>query len=246
MVGVIASLISVIAAFIGVVIHVQNSGAAHQRHMEEKMVSQLTAGKEYERLAQIIGSAPDHKMNLASGRTLYQYERRWEVIQLLVDRSGDVVSIGVYGKDKAFHANFRLGGVKIILGETFIGKALPDDDIPSAANVYCGAHKAGYFEAYSELPLALGGDNIVLGISDIQTIVETVGYDLKPVCTLALLPQCTPPSGNNVVSAGYARCLLRNSKARQFRRSLPLSVVIIAAPGQEITPDMLIPPDDAS
>ena len=100
--GGLAALVALIAVVTNIINHLQASRPPSKLHAEEKMVGQLVAGQDYARLSQIIRVPADYKVKLASGNNLYQYERNWETLQLLVGPSGKVLSVGVYAKTTLF------------------------------------------------------------------------------------------------------------------------------------------------
>lgn len=247
--GGLAALVALIAAATNFINHLQAPRPPSKLQVEEKMVGQLVAGENYTRLSQIIRVPADYEVKLASGNRLYQYERNWETLQLLVSPSGKVLSVGVYAKTPVFRPRISLGATseKIALDERLSSQHLPvlPSLLPDRMNAYCGAHKAGYFEAYDNLPNALDARSLAFGISDAETNLINV----SAVCSAGtLLSRCgslVPPSPyDNQVYSTYARCLLSSSIGRSIHYKLTPSVLIVTAPLQAIIPDMLYPPDD--
>jgi hypothetical protein len=211
--------------------------------VEEEMVGQLVAGMDYARLRHVIGVAADYSAKLSSGNELYQYERNWESLQLLVSQSGRVLSVGIYAKTTNFQpkVRFATAGDTLTLNEpvnalAFIG--------PYGMNAYCGAHKAGYFLAYPLQPAALGASGFVIGASDAEAPMN-----IYPACSMErLFPRCRlpPPSSlySNNMSASYASCVFSSSIGRRAFAKIVPSVIIVTTPQQGITSDMLYPPDE--
>ncbi|MFI6685591.1 hypothetical protein [Streptomyces sp. NPDC050485] len=115
---------------------------------------------------------------------------------------------------------------------------------PVSANGYCGAHKAGYFEAHYPMPNAYRTQNIVVGASN----AETEHINLSQPCGAMLSTNCVMPadSYNNKLSEDFAHCLAKSPSIQEMRKSLKVSVLIFTAPSEQVIPDMLYPPDVVS
>ena len=130
---------------------------------EENLVSSLSAGQDLSRFSAALGP-PDTKR--PAGRYLiYQFQRRRETLQAVVNRVGAVVSYGVYAKTRDFHPSFEHGAA-VTLNSTAVDGGTTSAGL--AAMGYCAAHKAGYFEA-SGGGNAAGARYFVLGVSDANT-----------------------------------------------------------------------------
>jgi len=238
-------VIGALGALIGIVVAVSNfvSQQAAPRppsrlQIEQNMVGELVAGESYARLSALVGTPADFDVKLPSGNSLYQYERQWETIQMVVNPEGKVLSVGVYAKSASFYPHVGIPGAQIVLDRTLISKSLPDFQ-PDRVNAYCGAHQAGYFEAYDNLPMAYDLRGLVVGVSN----SETTNINVLPICDMGGACGELSPSGDNL-SAAYARCLLALPIAGKIRNGLPVSAVIVTAPDQPITTDMLYTPYD--
>jgi hypothetical protein len=173
----------------GLVNHFVTSSESYKRDQEERLVARLAPGQDWLRIVQLIGSSPDYHRRLPSGNTLYQYQRPWENLQVVVDPDGRVLSVGVYAISTDFHPTLRLGdspGYPVTLNRSPV--VFPEER-PTAANGYCGAHKAGYFEAYYPMANAYGGRNLVSGVSDATTTAVDVGDACKIADICGSLPQ---------------------------------------------------------
>jgi hypothetical protein len=253
-VGAVAALIAIVTTLVTVINHVRTSSSSFKRHNEEKMVARLAPGHEFGQLAQFIGAQPDRKITLTSGGKIYQYERQWEDIQLLVGADDQVLSVGIYGKDSSFHPVISTGDSSpITLGETHFQNALSNED-PGRVNAYCGLHTFGYFEAYEDRSIAVGGGSVVVGLSsDVSPFVglsstDTFAYDLSGICLLVANSRCSRPdlADHNDLSPDYAQCLLATPQGKQFRRNSVISMVLITQRSQKVTTDMLHPPDEVA
>src|SRR4051812_17572991 len=57
-----------------------------------------------------MGDKPDYTQRLTSGNRIYQYNRKWERIRLLVDPDNiSVLSIGIFADRTDFRPSFPLG-----------------------------------------------------------------------------------------------------------------------------------------
>lgn len=106
-IGAVASLIAVVAAIMVGVKHLPY----FELRREEGLASSLLPGDDYGKMVAILGAQPDFSETLSSGQ-LYVFNRPWEYIQLLVDHTGTVISVGVYAKTTEFKATL-LGGVTV-------------------------------------------------------------------------------------------------------------------------------------
>ncbi|NDK29405.1 hypothetical protein FSY75_34230 [Streptomyces sp. TR1341] len=238
--GTLAALVILITATTVVAIHLYTTSDGYKRDAEQKVVEQLIPGAAYGRIQQKLGTVADYSANLPDGNIIHQYERKWETLQFLENPSGIVLSTGIYAKSADFHPAIKLGGWHVKLNDSTISETLKPF-IPTAANAYCGAHKAGYFEAYYPMPNATDARSVVTGISN----ADTEGISVDRFCKLLVDVHCNAPDSpyQNQVSAAYATCLLSSSSGRKLRQEMTPSVVIYTAPGGSISGDMLRPPD---
>ncbi|MFD7927774.1 hypothetical protein [Streptomyces sp. NPDC059742] len=189
---------------------------------------------------QLLDSEPSFSTKLPSGNKLHQYEREWETLQFIESPSGTTLSAAIYSKDPSFRPTMSVGGPSIQLNVTTVTNAVPLRS-PAAANAYCGVHKGGYFEAYYPMPNAYRTQNIVVGASSAET--ETIS--LSASCEALMKSECDASDSkyDNEVSEEVARCLEKSPDVREMRRHLKVSVLILTAPGEQLAPDMLYPPD---
>lgn len=209
----------------------QNRARIH----EQEMVSKLRAGDDYTRLQQVMGELPDRTRTLESGRTLFQFDRRWEYIIFLVSRDR-VLSVGVYSKSKDFKPVLSAGGETVVLNESPISRY---DDSGVGAVASCGSHIEFFFEGYS-LSHAFGFSSFLLGWIPFRTN-EMPGaacaaglYSSFPVSRCLSLDKGSALSG---LSGKYLGCLRRTQVGKELEHLRP-SVAIITAPGQPILSDM--------
>jgi hypothetical protein len=201
-----------------------------QLHREEGLVSNLVPGDDYVKMTALLGTQPDFHETLSSGQ-LYVYNRPWEYIQLLVDHTGTVISVGIYAKTTEFKATL-LGGV--IVNGPPIGQQVD--------GIYA------YSEAYGmcNLPVGLssyyfeGGDmNVSTGISVV--VGDTAVTDTNDPMAIGvpcnyMLP---PPIDDYSLSGEVISQVEAMKGGNAMIENLVPAVVIVAAPNQPITPDML-------
>ncbi|MFF3592143.1 hypothetical protein ACFYYI_34120 [Streptomyces sp. NPDC002387] len=219
--------------------HLYTSSDSYRMRAEEVLLGDLKPGQGYYKINQMLGSEPDYSIRLNSGNKLHQYEREWETLQVLEDKAGATLSIGIYAKIPTFRPSTAIGGLNIQINATTIGHVgapLP----PAAANAYCGAHKGGYFEAYYPMPNALGARNLVVGISNANSNIN-----VSQACGIEKASKCEAPdtAPDNRLFESFARCILRSRNAQIIRNELKISALIVTSPGQGVIPDMLYPPD---
>jgi hypothetical protein len=72
------------------------------------LVEQLRPGQTLDRAIEIMDDKPHYTQRLASGNRIYQYNRTWERIQLLVDSDNiSVLSVGSSQTDEISTPHFR-------------------------------------------------------------------------------------------------------------------------------------------
>ena len=228
-IGAAASLIAVIAVVAAGIEHIP----IFQQHREENLVSKLIPGDDYSRMVQIIGSLPDFHTNLRSGRQLYVFDRRWEYIQLLVDSSGTVISVGIYARITSFKATLETG---IVLNGPPIDQQL--HDIIVGAGGGCGGAWGDYYQGY-ELPLADDARSVIVGW---LPVADADNQAYPPYCTAFNSGKSCMiqyyRSKTRGLSARLVQCLKSLSAWKEMQDQSP-SIVIITAPAQPIVPDML-------
>jgi hypothetical protein len=229
-IGALASLVVIVGVIIAGIEHT----SIFQRHREEEMVSNLIPGNDYARMVQLIGAEPDFHEGLKPGEQLYVFNRPWEYIQLLVNSSGTVVSVGVYAKTTSFKATLVDG---IMLNGPSIGY---QPYSPSGAAGSCGASWFDYYQGYV---LPASGDNRSVIFGELPVTDTNEDMRVGSACSMFL-------SGRHCIAAYYRNdtqglsarllnCLKSLNDWRQVQSDSPTSVVIITAPSQPIVPDML-------
>lgn len=232
-------LVAVLGLLAWLTYHLYTSSDGYRMRAEEKLLRELKPGQGYYKINEKLQSEPDYSIKLKSGKTLHQYERQYETLQILVNKAGTTLSIGIYAKTSEFRPSVQIGGIDVRLNATTIGRAVAPFS-PAAANAYCGAHKAGYFEAYYPMPNALEARNLVVGLSNANSNI-----DVSDACKVEAESKCEAPDDpvENKVFKGFAKCVVKSRSAQALRNELKTTVLIVTAPAQEITRDMLYPPD---
>lgn len=210
------------------------SSAFSPIHSEENLVSQLVPGYEYDRLQQIIGAFPDIKIPLPSGNTMYQFNRQWEYIDLLVN-DGRVLSVGVVGRTKNFRPTLYDDGTSVTVNGPPIAQQVNYSSI-AGANGECATSGISFF--YEGFPIG----------SPLHDISVVLGWDDTPLAATVPTSVCSAfIAGNKCdefdqttsgLSLKYSNCLNGLGLLQGIGRLSP-SVVVVTAPGQSIIPDML-------
>jgi hypothetical protein len=158
-------------------------------------------------------------------------------IQLLVDDTGTVLSVGVYAKSDEFKTTLVTG---TIVNGTRVGQQLPGD--PIGAYGACGASWYVYFQSYS-FPRA--GDVRSEIVGDLPaTDTSNLTASGPPCSLLSSSAPCisryerTLPI-SPVLSDKLVACLDSLKNGRATLANLLPSIVIVTAPYQPIVSDML-------
>ena len=134
---------------------------------EEQMLGQLVAGDDYVKLRDIIGTDPDSHFTVDANYTVFQFDRRWEYIDLLVSK-GTVVSLGVYAKSTALKAVLYAGWYPVTLNGPSIARQTSGDGAAydAIANCGCGGDWPAWFFEDFILSEANGAASFALGWSE--------------------------------------------------------------------------------
>jgi len=197
------------------------------------MVSLLIAGDTYARLQQIIGPLPDMQQTFKSGDTLYQFNRPWEFIDLLVS-DGRVLSVGVYAKTAAFKATLDASGYSVTVNGPSVQQQANGNSAAGAVGNCGGNIGASLFEGFT-LPMAGQVSSFVLGW------VQSRWLDIPQAACAAVFPlnKCDKlDSISDGLSRGFVDCLNSSSTGQRIDELSP-SVVIVTAPYQRVLPEML-------
>lgn len=224
-VGGLASLVTVIGLIVLAIEHTPT----FEMHHEEALVSQLAPGETFDKMVQVLGSVPNYKEALKSGNTINIFNRKWETLQLLVDRSGTVLSMGVYAKVSAFQLNLPPG---VTLNGPSIAAQEPNPYTLVSAYGFCGADAVAYYEVHSSAR-AVGSYSVILGTIDSgfsPSSCEAVNRCMRT----ARGQYFTPKLSRTMLS-----CMTTTSAGRKWRTELSPSMIIVVAPGQKVTSDML-------
>lgn len=207
---------------------------------EQNMVSSLIAGDTYAKLQYIIGAIPDKQMTLKSGRTLYQFDRPWEYIDLLVE-NGNVLSVGVYAKTTAFRATLDVGGYHVILNGPPIAQQATGASGTEGAVGTCGGNIGAYFFEGFSLPQVYQDAAFALGWIDYssQITVPLSACDAVDNLYSSPLYGCSKLQNfNGYPSSRFLDCLNSSKLGQSISQLSPTAVVVTASP-QGIVPDML-------
>jgi hypothetical protein len=209
---------------------------------EEKMVSRLIAGDSYGKLMQIIGTEPDNQQALKAGIVIYQFDRSWEYIDLLVKNS-QVLSVGVYARSTSFKTRLDAGGDWIAVNGPSIAQQA-SFSIPLGAFSVCpgGDSPESFFEGF-RLPEANLATSFAVG-----WVQGPPGYLNTPTgarATTVLVPysacgtgtQCNKVDEYFSLSPKFFACFNDASAGRKTQRLSP-SAVIVTAPYGNVTSDM--------
>ncbi len=198
---------------------------------DEHMVSLLIPGDNYARLQQIIGPQPDLQQTFKSGDTLYQFNRQWEYIDLLVSH-GRTLSVAVYAKTTAFKATLDASGYSVTVNGSTIAQQADASAIGAVGN--CGGNiGASFFEGFA-LPMANEQASFALGW------IQSRWLNIPQAACSAEFPvnRCDKLDSFAGLSLGFLDCL-NESKIGEGVGDLRPSVAIVTAPGQSILPEML-------
>jgi hypothetical protein len=212
------------------------AGAAEKRlHNEERLVTSVSAGQDLSGFRAKLG--PPTTKRTSGAYLIFQWQRPRETLQAVV-KSDVVVSYAVYAKTRNFHPKFNVAGSTLNATPVSGG---PGDAL--AANAYCGAHKAGYFEKSGGYE-AVEARDIVLGA---WTGGRTV-IDVSAVCSAlgGPLSRCMFVNLGNEVTPKMLSCIRSAPAGRKLRANLKASVYIETAPSVPLRPVMLYPPDEAA
>jgi hypothetical protein len=234
LIGAIASLV----AIIGVVVAILERTPIFERQREEAMVSSLVPGEDFARLVQIIGSLPDFHERLHSGMQLCAFDRRWEYIQLLVNNSGMVSSVGIYAKTSSFKA-------KVIDGFVINGPPIDEQTVyqPLGVAGACAASWYDYFEGYT-LPASGDYRSVIFGA--MPGTDTSSPASVGTICRIfnsgkhCIQHYDDPPHlGALSLDAHLLNCMRSINAWQYMQRDISPALVIVTAPNQPITADML-------
>ncbi|MCL7430359.1 hypothetical protein [Streptomyces sp. YS415] len=218
--GALAALIAVIGGGVWAVKTITKDSAVEE---EQKLVQQLRPGHTLDRAIEIMDDKPHFTKRLASGNRVYQYNRTWERIQLLVDPENiTVLSVGIYADKTEFRPSFSFGPLRLTINRTPYQEAFGDPMFG-----YCGAHSGSYFEYRESLPDFAGGGSVAVGIHDSRR----GNTSMRPVCAgLGKAPDdCVLPSEFQEADAStpdHTACLT-SPPAGDFRKSTPIAALVI-------------------
>jgi hypothetical protein len=210
---------------------------------EEKMVNHLVPGDDYTKLKEIIGANPDNQQELESGSTLYQFDRPWEYIDLLVKKS-QVISIGIFARSTKFRASIDASGDPITVNGPSIAQQAQPSSLASAIGLCSGGDSpVWFFEAFS-LPMtnlatsfALGWVQGPPGYLGTPTGARTATVPVPYTACIAA-NQCYKVATLYSLSSKFFGCL-NSVEAGRRTGNLSPSAIVVTAPYGNITPDMV-------
>ncbi|WP_406387296.1 hypothetical protein [Streptomyces sp. NBC_00887] len=230
--GALAALIAVIGGALWVF---QWAAEDSPVEKEQNLVEQLMPGLTLDRAAEIMDDKPHYTQRLASGNRVYQYNRKWERIQLLVDPDNiSVLSVGVFADSTDFRPSFPLGRKhQLTLNRTLY------DEIgePSVLFGDCGVHSGSYFEAHSLLE---GAPAAIVAVGIHQSFRGD--SETNPACGFKNLPGCVPHDfkAAEALTGDHTTCLT-SAPEGAFRRSTPIAA-FVATKQVELSDDMFQSP----
>ncbi|MFG2525691.1 hypothetical protein [Streptomyces sp. NPDC048527] len=202
---------------------------------EEKLVEQLRPGQTLERTTEIMDDKPHYSQRLESKNRIYQYNRKWERIQLLVDPDNiTVLSVGIYADKKDFRPSFLHGYAHLTINRTTYEQALGDTE-PSFVFANCGVHSGSYFEGYLGLGETAGASDIAVGVHD----SFRGNVSMEPPCgSIQAAPEGCVPVALEVKK--HPECLT-SAPAGNFRKSTPIAALVLTKQ-LKLTDDMFQSP----
>jgi hypothetical protein len=212
------------------------------RQAEERLVSSLGAGQTFARFASLLGPATT---KITVGKyTIYQYERRWETLQAVVSE-GSVAAYAVYAITKEFKPTLEDTNVPITLNSTRIASKYHGGTPGIAANLYCGAHKAGFFESFGG-SLAEDSRLYVLGVSDTGASTTIFAVDLCNDIWKRHLVNCEDQTylTDSDLTSQTLHCLQHRAVGRALINNSVANAYVETAPGVTLVPNMLRTPID--
>lgn len=200
---------------------------------EELMLGKLTAGDDYSKLRDIVGTDPDKHFTVDKKYTVYQFNRQWEYIDLLTD-NGTVASLGVYAKSPELRAVLYAGGFPVTINGPSIARQTASDGTPFDGTAFCGTggdSQAWLFEDFI-LSESNKGASFALGWSE-----STVAIRGTAAATLKVPdPACGYPDGGVLKCLGthpmytssqtLIDCMRQSGSLAQVNKFPPSAVVI--------------------
>lgn len=199
---------------------------------EQKMLGRLIAGDDYAKLRSIIGTDPDSHFSAGSHYEVFQFDRRWEYIDLLVNK-GTVVSLGVYTKTARLRAVLHAGGYPVTLNDPSIARQTRGDGTPVDAIANCddGDSPNWFFEDFS-LSMTDEMASFALGWSESPVAIRaTPAATLKVPDIACWSNNGTPPKCSNLEtfytpSQAYLNCIQRAGTLQEINKLSPSAIVI--------------------
>ncbi|MEU3740014.1 hypothetical protein AB0E78_23455 [Streptomyces sp. NPDC032198] len=233
--GALAALIAVIGGGVWAVRRITQDSPVEE---EQQLVEQLRPGQTFDRTTEIMDDKPHYTQRLPSGNRVYQYNRKWERIQLLVDPDNiSVLSVGIFADRKDFRPSFPLGRA----GELTLNRT-PYEQVyggrPSQVFGSCGVHSGDYFEAYSDQNELTAGRRLAVGVHE----SARGNTDILAVCKgLGKAPEDCVPSDLQPADASPGTQCLTSAPAGNFRKTTAITAYVVSKQS-EWTDDMFQSP----
>lgn len=158
---------------------------------EQRLVEQLRPRQTLDRATEILDDKPHYTQRLKSANRIYQYNRKWERIQLLVDRDNfSVLSVGVFADRVDFRPSFRLSSrSQLTLNRTTCG----DEVLGEPFRVFgsCGVYSGSYFEVLGYLAESASGRVIAVGMHN--SFRGNINMGSQCVALNEVPEDCVPP-----------------------------------------------------
>jgi hypothetical protein len=228
-IGAIAALLAIVGGIVAGVHRLP----FYQEHREEGMVAKLNPGDSFARMTQLIGADPDFRLAAAPGLEIYVFDRRWEYLQLVVNASGSVLSVGVYAKVTSFRATLANG---YSVNGPPVGSQLAD---PTGISGSCGASWYSFYEGSSTGSEVGDLRHVIFGELPVtDTNVITTGAPCRLLFSNApcLRRADTYQPG---LSWQLLDCLQSLKPWQSVQKEMPSAIVIVTAPDQPIIPAMI-------
>jgi hypothetical protein len=197
------------------------------------MLGKLTAGDDYAKLRDIVGTDPDTHFIVDHKYTVYQFNRQWEYIDLLSD-NGTVTSLGVYAKSPLLRAVLHAGGFSVTINGPSVARQTASGGTLLDGTAFCGTggdSPAWLFEDFV-LSEADKGTSFALGWSESTVAIRgTAAATLKVPDTACAYPdggvlKCLNPQPMYTSSQSLINCMKQNGSLTQVNKFSPSAVVI--------------------
>lgn len=195
---------------------------AMNRHFEGRVLDGVDVYMTYDQIRAILDEEP--YVQKTGRHRIYQFDRDLDVIQVVEDADGRVLSLGVYTKDPEYAPAVSDWSY---LGDPLARFVADAGDQPDDTITGCGAKSAAYVMLYRFDDAARNFQSVAIGVSG---GVPGSAIDEGAPCRIDDDPSCG--------GAGTA-CL----PEERFLAETRASMMVVTRPDQPIIPEMLCPPD---